>query len=52
MTTVTQRIKKNQYKEDSVYIPEFICGICAAILAEVAAFVIWAVCDERKKRKK
>lgn len=35
-----------------MHIPEFICGICAAILAEVAAFVIWAVCDERKKRKK
>lgn len=35
-----------------MYIPEFVCGIIATILAEVVGIVIWYVVDTRKKKKK
>ena len=35
-----------------MYIPEFVCGIAATILAEVAGIIIWYVIDTRKKKKK
>lgn len=35
-----------------MYIPEFVCGIGAAILAEVALLIVYAVYDNWKKKKK
>lgn len=35
-----------------MYIPEFVCGIGAAILAEVALLIAYAIYDSRKKKKK
>ncbi len=35
-----------------MYIPEFVCGIVATILVEVAGIIIWYVVDTKKKKKK
>lgn len=35
-----------------MYIPEFVCGIVATILAEVAGIVVGYVIDTHKKKKK
>lgn len=34
-----------------MYIPEFVCGIAATLIAEVAAAVIWGIHNNRKKNK-
>lgn len=34
-----------------MYIPEFICGIFATLIAEIIAAVIWAIRDGEKKKK-
>lgn len=33
-----------------MYIPEFVCGIIATILAEILAAVIYAACGNNKKK--
>lgn len=35
-----------------MYIPEFVCGIVATILFEIAAVIVWYVVDTRRKKKK
>lgn len=35
-----------------MYIPEFVCGIVATILAEIAGIVVWYAVDTYKKKKK
>lgn len=41
-----------QYKEViSVYIPEFVCGIFATVIAEIAAAVAWYIYDSHKKKR-
>lgn len=35
-----------------MYIPEFICGAIAVVLAEIAGIIIYAICVGKKKRKK
>lgn len=35
-----------------MYIPEFVCGIVATILAEIVLLIIYAIYDGRKKKKK
>lgn len=32
-----------------MYIPEFVCGIAATIIVEIAAAVIWAINNGKKK---
>lgn len=34
-----------------MYIPEFICGIFITLVVEIIAAVIWAIHDEKKKKK-
>ena len=35
-----------------MYIPEFVCGIGATIIAEIALLIAYAIYDNRKKKKK
>lgn len=35
----------------SVYIPEFVCGIFATVIAEIAAMVAWYIYDSHKKKR-
>lgn len=32
-----------------MYIPEFWCGVCATLLTEITALVVWAILIGRKK---
>lgn len=34
-----------------MYIPEFVCGIVATLIAEIAAAIIWGIFDVKKKKK-
>ena len=35
-----------------MYIPEFVCGIGATILAEIVLLIVYAIYDSRKKKRK
>ncbi len=35
-----------------MYIPEFVCGIIATVLVEVAGIIVWYAVDMHKKKKK
>ncbi len=33
-----------------MYIPEFVCGIFAVLIAEVIAAIIWGIRNDKKKK--
>lgn len=35
-----------------MYIPEFVCGALSTVIVEIIAAVIWAIHDDKKKKKK
>lgn len=34
-----------------MYIPEFVCGVGATLLAELMAAIVWTIRDNKKKKK-
>lgn len=34
-----------------MYIPEFVCGIAATLIAEVVGAIVWVIVCNKKKKK-
>lgn len=43
--------KEDSKEEDSMYIPEFWCGVAITLFVEVVAMITFTVCDNFKKKK-